>query len=421
MFAKFLGTNKDRIGDRTKSGVLYSYEIKDLSGKIRKGDIKAFSLKEAVKILEKQSLAIISVEKAPYKEITRIGKIDHLSLMIIFKELSVMISSGLTIRRSLDILASQQNKPEIKNILDNLGRALDSGVCLSSAFSLFPEIFTRFHQGLIRAGETGGFLDTSLNYLAGTMEKEIFIKKKLKTALNYPIMVFMVGFVFILCAFYWSLPYVRMLVNDLHIALPLPTRILLTIAQATTEYYVALPLFFIILTVIVKWPIISERYIKNNLGLEKITMATPLLRDIMKKSLISQTFIVLEALIASGINVVNAINLAGEICENAIFGNALKEVSEEIKKGKTLGEALESFPQLFPKTVTSMVTVGEATGELVEIFNKIILLFTLELDSTVENITKLVEPVAIIVMGVIIGVIVLLFFMPIYIALSQAL
>lgn len=421
MFSKLREYFRGNHDSGTQDGTLYVYEVRDFEGKARKGQLKAFSLKEAVRILEKHSLSIVSLEKAPYKEVIHPERIDPLNLMIFFRELSIMVDSGLSLRRALAVLAQQQSDKTTRSILESLLRSIEGGLPLSGALGFFPKTFSRFHQGLVRAGETGGFMSISLNYLAGAMEKEIYLKKKLKAALNYPLMVSAMGAAFLLMAFYWCLPYVRVLVRDLNLNLPLLTRILLAVADIMTRYYVILPIIAVALFIYYNWNSLARRFLKDNQSIDKLFLSIPIVRDIIKSSLIIQTFIVLEALIGSGVNIVHSIRLSGEICENKIMRDILSEVAEAITRGKTLSDGLAAYPAFFSRTVISMIIVGEESGEMRDILNRIIQIFTVELDTIIESFTKLVEPLAIAMMGLVMGAVVILFFMPIYTALNQAL
>jgi type IV pilus assembly protein PilC len=419
MLTKLVSLLKRGGGPNTKRGIIFSYHIRDLAGNAKKGKLSARSLGDAIRILEKQSEAIVSLERAPYEDALDVRALSHYDAMVFFRELEVMFRSGLSIQRALSVLENQQIEMNAQNLMHSLKRALESGLSFSEALSLFPSIFPSFQIGIIKAGEKGGFMATSLNQLAFAIEKEMELRKKIKAALEYPLTVFLLGLTITIGAFYLTLPHIVALIRDLHIALPLHTRALLDVLGFLGKPYVSLPLLAGMILIIARWNTLARKYITSKPWWEKALFSAPFVKDVVRKALMTQNFIILEALIASGIQIASAVQFVSETCENRTMGAAFKMINENLFKGLTLGEGMEKFPDIFPRSVVSMVAIGEESGELNSMLGRIISFNTIDLDSTIASLTKIIEPFAIAALGMMIGGVLLFFFVPIYSALYQ--
>jgi len=398
---------------------LYQYEIKDSEGKSIRGQLKAKTLKEALRKLEKRSATVVSLEKVTRAPASKAAGIKGDELLFIFRELSVLIECGIPLIRALTVMIDQEKDSAVKDLLSSMMVSIEKGESFSSAMSRFPETFSRFHTSLIKAGETGGFTGRSLAYLASVLEKESNLKKRVRASLNYPLVVFILGMAISLGAFFMIYPYVKMVVRDLGVSLPLYSRAMMAVIDWLESPYISIPLVFAAFYVMIKLKSILSSTVHGRMWKEKVSLSIPCLRDIVKKTILTRILFVMEALLASGVNLINALELAADCCENLIVEHALKSVVSKIKDGESMAQGMESYPSLFPRTVISMISVGEQSGDLAELFRKTAQLYTMELTATLESFVKLVEPVAIISMGTVITVMILSFFVPIYMALSR--
>jgi type IV pilus assembly protein PilC len=419
MLTKLISLFNPHRAKNAKRGTIYSYQIRDLAGNQKKGKISASSLADAIRILERQSEAILALEKAPYDDSLDVRRISLYDTMVFFRELEVMFKSGLSLQRALTVLENQQGDDNARNLMHSLKKAIESGLAFSDALGLFPSLFPTFHLGIIKAGEKGGFMGISLNHLAIAIEKDMELRKKIKAALEYPITVFLLGIVITIGAFYLTLPHIIDLIRDLHIALPLHTRLLLSTFSFLSRPPVMISLIACALFVIARWSMLTRKYITSKPWWEKAVFSTPIVRDIVTKALMTQNFIILQALVSSGIPVSSATQLLFETCENGTFREAFRSVHQDLYKGKTLGEGMERFPRIFPRRVISMVAIGEESGTLESMLEKVIFLNTIELDAAITSFTKFIEPMAIAALGFMMGGVLLFFFVPIYSALYQ--
>jgi type IV pilus assembly protein PilC len=400
-------------------GELYDFEIRDLKGGLVKGEIVAASLKEAIRKLEKKSTLIVSVKKAPPKILSIHRKIDTYDLMLIFRELSIMCQSGFRIHKALNIIGSQAQDPPTKIVILGLNESLEQGLSFSDSLKRYPDTFSKFHMSIVKAAESGGFLENSLDYIASIMEREMMIRKRVQAALNYPIALFVVGLLGAFIVFFWIFPYIQLLVKDLNIKLPLYSHLLMTMAAALRNLYIVLPTVIIAFILLARFNRFFRGTIEGKMWKERVLMLIPGIRDIVRKSVLSHVLIILEALTNAGVHIVNALELASETCNNFLIGNAILEVSSLVKEGKGVGEGMAQFPNVFPRTVVTMVVVGEESGELAEVFKKTAFLYDIELSTTIDSFTKLIEPIAVATLGIMAGLLILSFFVPIYTAINK--
>jgi|GEM_PF-184699 len=419
MLSKILHTlSESNPGSQTQS-VLFHYEIRDRDGKSTKGEIRARNLKEALRKLEKRSVTIVSLEKSTQTSTVKTGRLKTDDLLFIFRELSVMMECGVPIRRALTVMMDQEKEGRIKDLLTFIRLSVEKGESLSDSMSKLSDTFSRFHISLIKAGEAGGFTDKSLAYLASVLEKESSLNKKVRASLNYPLAIFITGIVMSAGAFCMIYPYVKVIVRDLDISLPVYSRAMMALIDWLESPYISIPLLIGAVYMTVKLKSILNCTVHGRMWKEKMSLSIPGLKDIVKKSIMTRILFVMEALLASGVNLINSLELAADCCENLIVEHTLKSVVSRIKEGESMAQGLESYPSLFPRTVVSMISVGEESGDLPEMFRKTASLYTMELNATLESFVKLVEPVAIVTIGTIVSLLILSFFIPIYTALSN--
>lgn len=396
---------------------IYSYEIQNRKGNIEKGEIQAPSLKQAIRQLEKKSLSIVSVKKAAPELPVYMKRVNHSDLMVFFRQLSCMWSSGLSVQRSLNILADQSTDYHVKSIMISLNTMLQQGESFTDALSHFPEIFSKFHIFMLRASEEGGFIDRSIDYLAEVMEREERLHRKVQAALIYPVIVFVVGVVGCLGVFYWIYPFLQSLVNDMGVKIPFYAKGMMFLAEALRKYYVVIPTVLLILFIFSRLKHFVKRTVYGRVWYERIILSIPVVKELVTKAVITHMLIVLSSLLRAAVPVARALDLTAEASDNFIIGGCFGEISQRIKEGSTLTESMSGF-DILPRSLTAMISVGEETGELSEVLMKIASLYEVELNASLEAFTKLIEPLATGLLGIIVGIMLLSFFVPIYLAIN---
>ncbi len=418
--SEFFHTSSKSESGSPARNTLFQYEVKDREGKSIKGEIRAPTLKDALRKLEKRSATIVSLEKATHSAAApATGRIKGDDLLFIFRELSVLMDCGVPLRRALSVMIEQEKESRTRELLSFIRISVEKGNAFSDSMAKFPDTFSRFHISLVKAGEAGGFTGKSLAYLASVLEKESDLKKRVKAALNYPLVVFVIGISISLGAFCMIYPYVKIVVRDLGVKLPFYSRAMMAVIDWLGNPYISVPLLIAALYMAVKMKSILNCTVFGRMWKEKMSLSIPGLKDIVKKTILTRVLFVMEALMASGVNIINALELAADCCENLVVEHALNSVVMRIKEGESMAQGMENYPSLFPRTVISMISVGEESGDLPEMFRRTAAFYTMELTATLESFVKLVEPVAIVTIGTIVMTLILSFFIPIYMTLSQ--
>ncbi|MDQ7825647.1 MAG: type II secretion system F family protein [Candidatus Eremiobacteraeota bacterium] len=397
----------------------YLYVIKDEHNTLIKGELNATSLREAIRLLEKRAFTIISIEKVVRKIPLTLKNWNLDNVFFFFRRLLVMHRSGVHIKKAFDILNKQSEDPITREIFHTIEKALEEGKTFAQALGMYPEIFSKFHRAIIRASEEGGFLDNGIEYLTDVMEREIDLKKKISAALTYPVMIFFIGLIGSLAVCYWIFPYIQILVNDMGVKLPLYSQMMINVGDALRRYYILFPLVLIAVFVVKRFFVFIENTLHGKIWWERLLLSLPFIKDLKIKASLTHALIVLASLTNSGVTLLQALELSAETSDSFFIGGAFHELGESIKLGETLNESMARFPDIFPRILVAMVKVGEESGELAEVLLKTAELYEIELTSTMESFTKLIEPLAISALGLIVGFILLSFFIPIYSSLSR--
>ena len=411
--------SQNRESDKAPPLNRYYYEIRDLRNRFVKGNVEAVNLQEAVRKLERISQSIIIVEKSHPPLPMSYRRWNPSGLMMLFREISIMSRSGLTIQRSIDVLRSQSEDKGIKEVLFSIQKAIEEGKTFSEALRQFPRVFSKFHVALIKASEEGGFLETSIDYLASVMEREIKLTQRVRAAGLYPAIVFCIGIVGLALIMIFIVPQLEMLISDLEVPLPYYTKIVMNVSGDLRKYYIFIPL---ILMLIYSIPRIIRFFGGTAYGKfikERFLKTIPVIGPLIIKSITTHALIVLSALTRSGVKITQSLELAAETCDNHLIGNALQNVSASVKEGATIADGMRRYPRLFSQMLIAMVMVGEESGELSDAFQKTAQLYEIELEAALESFTKMIEPLAVGLLGVLIGLMLLSFFVPIYSALNS--
>jgi len=397
----------------------YNYVIRDLNGKIVKGTITAENIRAALKKLEPNAIKVISVEKIHFEENLAVNRIKLRDLMVFFRELSVIYKSGIPIHRGINIVQKETDDPEIQKVFIRMRDSLRHGKSFSESMALFPDIFTRFHRSLVKAAEQGGYLEKGLDYLSEVIEKEVDLRMKVTTSLNYPFFIFIFGLTGCILVFMWISPFLNMIVSGFGITLPVYTKIMLVLAQITHRFFFLMPFLVAAGFALMYYQKKLFRNQKVKLYWEQFIFSIPRVRELIQKSILAHALIILSSLLRAGVKLTYCIELAAESCDSIIFGTAFQIISEQIKEGKTIAECMSEQPRYFPRVLVAMVTVGEETGELSETISRIASFYETDVNTAAESFTRFIEPFASVLLGAFVAVLVLSFFIPIYSILNR--
>jgi type IV pilus assembly protein PilC len=395
----------------------YAYKVRDRQGKLVTGTLEAESVTIVAGKLRQMGYVPVSIESGETRSLHREIKIPGFSGRIKLKEVAVfsrqfatMINAGLTLLRSLSILADQTSNKELARIIGEVRRDVERGSALSVALAKHPKAFSRLYVAMVRSGETGGSLDSVLLRLATTIEKQVELRRKVKSAMTYPVVVGAIVVLILIAMLVFVVPMFKGMYADLDAKLPLPTLILLTVSNGLKKF---LPLA-ILGAGFGGWSL--KRYVQTPAGRRRydaLKLRAPVFGPLAHKTALARFSRSLAALVRSGVPILDALEIVAETAGNTVVAEAMADTQAAVKSGESLARPLEAHP-IFPPMVTQMIAVGEETGALDELLEKIADFYDSEVEATVDALTSLIEPLLIVVMGVAVGGMVIALYMPMF-------
>lgn len=408
---------------------IFAYEAMNSSGQEVRDEIEAASSEDAIaKIRGKGYFPTKVKEKAGKKAVKKkqeeasptggkkrkmpfaIGGVPGKTLVSFTRQLSTLQDAGLPILRSLQILEQQQKPGLMKAIIGGVADEVEGGGTLSDAMAQYPKAFDKLYVNMINAGEAGGVLDIILNRLADFMEKAAKLKKKVIGAMIYPAVVILIAVGIVSMILVFVVPKFKEIFRDFKLELPGVTQILITASTFMAEQYGWAYLIFgpVVLTILWKLIRMSEggRYASD-----LVLLKVPILGAILSKTSIARFTRTLGTLISAGVPILDAINITRETCGNEVYARALGKVHDAIREGESMADPLRAT-KVCDAIVVNMVDVGEETGDLDKMLMKIADNYDSDVDVLVGSLISILEPVMVVVLGVIVGFIVIALFMP---------
>jgi type IV pilus assembly protein PilC len=395
----------------------FSYEALDHSGSLVKGKIESESADAAAKSLSGQRLVPLEIagEGTGLSKDISIpglgGKTKLKDLAIFARQFASMTSSGLTLLRSLGILVEQTEKPKFKEAIAKVQADVQGGTTLSTAMAAQPDHFPLLMVNMIRAGETGGFLDDALARLALMYESDANLRAKIKSAMTYPVIVLLFSLVLGTGVIVFIVPVFEKMFKQLGGNLPLPTQIMVTLSHN-------MPWIAPILIVTIVGSLRTYRWaIKTKpdfrLKIDRLKLRLPVFGSLFKKLAISRWARNLGTLLAVGVPIIQALEVVGGTSGNAVISAAMDDVRDTVRTGGQMSTTLEKHP-LFPSMVTQMMQVGEETGQITEMLDKLADYYDKEVETATESLTSAMEPLLVVLLGAVIGVMVICLYLPMF-------
>jgi type IV pilus assembly protein PilC len=412
----------------------FHYLALDQNGQETAGDIDAASDTDAINALRSQQLYVTKVvqegrgdaseikSKAAKTARTRGGgssgksagslTIKSKALMVFTRQLATLIDAGLPIMQGLSVLASQESTPNMKRMINSLAESVQGGGNFSDGLTGFPKIFNKLYVNMVKAGELGGILEVVLNRLSEYQEKAQKLKNKIVSAMVYPIIVMLIAVVIMIFLMLVIVPKFEKIFDDMipggRSKLPALTQWVIGISRGIGENF--LYLLIIAAVFIVAWRIFASTA-AGKLAIDRLKLQLPLFGDVQRKSAISRFSRTLGTLLTSGVPVLQAMSITRETAGNIVVADVVSKAYEDVKEGESMAPALAKSG-VFPAMVTSMVVVGDQTGQLPEMLLKIADVYEDEVDNSVSALTSMLEPLMIVLLAVVVGVIVMALFMP---------
>jgi len=392
---------------------VYTYRGTNRSGSAVSGEMTATSKVELQNVLKRQQITATKMsEKGRELNIPTFGAgVKPKELAIFTRQFSVMIDAGLPLVQCLEILASQQENKTFQKVLINTRSAVDGGSTLSAAMKQSPKVFDPLYTNMVEAGETGGILDTILQRLSGYIEKSVKLQRAVKSAMVYPIGVLSIAGLVIILLLWKVVPIFATLFAGLGVSLPLPTRIVIGMSNLIGSWFGFLFLagFVGIIVALKTWYGTPG----GKLVMDGVILKLPVLGILMRKIAVARFTRTLGTLISSGVPILEGLDITARTAGNAVVEQSLNKVRKSLEEGKSLTEPLKDS-QVFPGMVTQMIAVGEQTGAMDAMLQKIADFYEDEVDAAVKDLLTALEPVMIVFLGVVVGGVVISMYLPLF-------
>jgi type IV pilus assembly protein PilC len=395
----------------------YVWKGRNRTGLVQEGVLAAESKDAALTSLRRQNIVVTGIrERGKEISLAKMGrKVNPKTLAIFTRQFSVMIDAGLPLVQCLEILANQQEHKSFQRILLQVRQDVEAGSTLADAMRRHPKAFNNLYVNMIAAGEAGGILDTILQRLSIYIEKAVKLASQVKAALIYPIAVIVIAAIVVAVILLKVIPTFAALFTGLGAELPMPTRVVIQASNFLARY------FILILIAIAGLIFAFQRYYATYQGrrvVDGLVLKLPILGMIMRKIAVARFCRTLATLTSSGVPILEALDITARTAGNAIVEDALIETKTAVEGGKTIVEPLRESG-IFPNMVVQMIGVGEQTGALDAMLNKIGDFYEDEVDTAVAGLVKLLEPVMIFVLGVVIGGIVIAMYLPMFTLINK--
>jgi type IV pilus assembly protein PilC len=398
------------------STLTYQYSVRDRGGKIVSGTLEAESQSAVAGKLKQMGYAPISISehKAGMKTELKIpgfgGKIKLKDLAVMSRQFAVMINAGLSLLRSLTILAEQTENKVLAGVLAEVRNDIETGTALSAAMAKHPKAFPPLMVNMTRAGEIGGFLDSVLLQVAENYEAEVKLRGKVKSAMTYPVVVFIMAILASIGMLLFIVPIFAKLFDDLGGTLPAPTRVLIFLSDMLKMFFPVFIVGFFAFTIF--WAKVKHTEKARNI-VDPIKLKVPVFGSLFQKIALARFARNLGTMLRSGVPILQSLDIVADTTGNVVLGRAVRDVQESVRTGETLCRPLENHP-VFPPMVVQMMSVGEDTGALDTMLAKIAEFYDQEVESTTESLTALIEPLMIAFLGGVVGSMIIALYMPIF-------
>jgi type IV pilus assembly protein PilC len=393
----------------------FEYSVRDRKGKLVSGKLEAPTEAALVAKLRGMGYAPVSVKQANQglnKELKLPGggRVKLKDLAVASRQFATMINSGLSLLRALTILAEQTENATLGRTFGEVRNAVESGQSLSNALARHPRVFPPLMVNMCRAGEVGGFLDAVLLQVADNFEAEVKLRGKIKSAMTYPVVVFVIAILAVVGMLLFIVPIFAKMFKDLGGTLPAPTRVLVFLSDAM-RLGAPLLVVFVIVGLVVWGRIRHEERVRR--VIDPLKLRVPVFGNLFQKVAISRFSRNLGTMLHSGVPILQSLEIVGATSGNTVISDATRAVEESVRRGESLAGPLAEH-KVFPPMVVQMLAVGEDTGAVDTMLHKISDFYDAEVEATTEALTSLIEPLMIAGLGGIIGSMIIALYMPIF-------
>ena len=394
----------------------FRYTVRDGGGKTRNGTLDAPDQRIVASKLREMGYAPVSIERVQEsvlkKDISIPGlgqKVGLKDLAVFSRQFATMINSGLTLIRALNILAEQTENKALAEIIGEIRSAVEEGRALSNAMAEHEE-FPKLYIAMVRAGETAGNLDQVLLRIAATLESDLALRRKIKSAMTYPVIVLIMAVLLTTAMLVFIVPTFVGMFESLGGELPLPTKLMLAASNFIRSFW-----YVLLFTPLIAWKIFTtaRKQPKVRFQLDRLKLKVPVFGLLFHKVALSRFARNFGSLLRAGVPILQALEITGDTVNNGVMGNALDDVRTAVKEGESVASPLDNH-DVFPPMTVQMIAVGEETGAMDEMLEKIADFYDDEVEAMTESLTALLEPIMIAVLGGIVGSMVVALYMPMF-------
>ena len=392
----------------------YDYKVRDRSGSLVTGQLVGDSETLVLQRLREMGMTPVEVKKAGTglkMEINlRPGRVKLKQIAVFCRQFATMVNSGLPILRALSILADQTQSAELAKVLVQVRTDVEQGSSLSGAMGKHPKAFNNLFISMVKAGETGGVLDDVLLSLASQIEKEVELRRKIKSAMTYPVVVVALVTLILAAMLLFVVPQFETIYTNLGGRLPLPTRILLGVSEAFRKYW------YVIALGVGIGAFVFRRYKNTDQGrarVDALKIRIPVFGPLFHKVALARFSSTLGMLLRAGVPILQALDNVKETVNNRVIADAVDDVKASVREGESIAKPLGKH-KVFPPMVVQMLAVGEETGAVDTMLDKVAEFYNNEVTATVEALTSLIEPLLIAIIGGMVGAAVIALYMPMF-------
>ncbi|OGG85864.1 hypothetical protein A2392_00410 [Candidatus Kaiserbacteria bacterium RIFOXYB1_FULL_46_14] len=396
--------------------MLFSYKAIDQNNVKREGTVEASNIDAAIATVQKRSYTVISIDpieesKSIFNlEIKWFQRISNKEVVILSRQLATLFDAQVSALRIFRLLASEAENPQMRNVLNDIADDLQAGSSISRSLAAHPTVFTSFYINMVRSGEESGSLEKSFNYLADYLDRTYQVVTKARNALVYP--TFVIGVFILVMGLMLTLviPRISQILIDSGQELPIYTKIVIALSNLVTDY------IGIILVLGSAIGAFSWRFVRTPVGkraYDEFKISIPYVGDLFRKLYLTRICDNISTMLASGISMVQALEVSSEVVDNAVFKEILENTLLEVKGGRSFADAIGEYPEI-PGVLSQMAKVGEETGNLSEIMKTLATFYNREVNNAVDTLIGLIEPVMIVLLGLGVGTLLASVLMPIY-------
>ena len=393
----------------------YSYKVRDRSGKLVSGTLIADS--EALVLSRLREMGYVPLEVGKQSKVglkmdinLRPGRVKMKALALFSRQFATMVNSGLPILRALSILSDQTEGKELSKVLVRVRTDIEQGSSLSAAMAKHPKAFNDPYVAMVRAGETGGALDNVLLQLADQIERDVELRQRIKSAMTYPVVVVILVSLILTAMLLFVVPQFKTIYANLGGSLPLPTRMLLAASDAFKKFW------WLVVLGSIGFSFLLRRYKRTadgRLMVDRLKLRAPVFGALSHKTALSRFSSTLSMLLRSGVPILQALDIVSDTVNNKVIGLAINEVQDSVREGESIAKPLGKY-SVFPPMVVQMIAVGEETGAVDTMLEKVSHFYDAEVRATVDALTSLIEPLLIALIGSAVGAAVIALYMPMF-------